>query len=255
MRISVVALAAALLLSFVGVAHADEPAPAEPVRLAVPAAARGLTIGSHNLMLGAEGGAFHANDKVYFQGVLPLRYGVTDDFELFGAPVVQGLDPILHDPALGAQYRFTHGHDEIGIRAAADLAIFGPASANHAAATIGIPARLHLAPSFALDLGVHVTTTFNAPSSSAPYAGLLVPVGATINATDNVFFGAGSGVVIPNVKRANETAGAPLSAIAGYTITSGPLPRFDVGARVVWDNLRVKDEYSALGFVRVYVYP
>jgi hypothetical protein len=221
---------------------------AEEPRLAVSASARPMAIGRFNLLLGAEPGIALGGTANVPQVVLPLRFGITDDLELFAGPVAQPVDPIFHEPAIGALYRLVGGPVEIGARLAGDLSLFG--AVKTATLQLGVPLRIHAGNALAIDVGAHALigvlpqTVF----------GVLVPAGVSLNLTDNLFVGAASGVKIPDFSNTG-ALGIPLAATAGYTVAWGDRPFLDLAARAGWDDVRASWSAFTVGAsARLYLY-
>jgi len=218
--------ASCLLLALASAeARADEP------RLPISVSARPLAIGRFILLLGAEPGLTVGGGTSLPQVVLPLRFGITDDLEAFAGPVAQGVDPIFHEPALGVVYRVIRGPVEVGARVAGDLSLFGQVKS--ATLQLGIPLRIHAGSLLAIDLGAHALLGL-LPQNAF---GLLVPVGASLNLTDQVFIAAASGLKIADLGAAG-TFSIPLAGQVGYTIPWGDHPFIDVAARAGWDDVR-----------------
>ena len=221
---------------------------AEAPRLAVSASARPLAIGKFNLLLGAEPGIALGGASNIPQAVLPLRFGITDDLELFAGPVAQPVDPIFHEPAIGALYRFLGGPVEIGARLAGDLSLFG--AVKTATIQLGVPLRIHAGNALAIDLGAHALLGV-LPGIAF---GVLVPAGVSFNLTDNLFIGAASGVKIADLSNV-AALGVPLAATAGYTIAWGDRPFLDLAARAGWDDVKTTPSALTVGAsARLYLY-
>src|SRR5690349_16772902 len=101
----VVALGWVAVVPGVGVAQEPVEPPPAPSRLAVAVAQRGLTIGQYNLMLGVEGGLLHVPGSAEGLVTLPLRFGVTEDLEVFASPVLETVRPHFYEPSIGATFR------------------------------------------------------------------------------------------------------------------------------------------------------
>jgi len=242
-RVSLTQAVVSLLFAF-----ASSPALAEEPRLAVSSSARPLAIGKFNLLLGAEPGIALGGASGVYQAVLPLRFGITDDLEVFAAPVLQNADPIAHEPGMGVVYRFLRGPVEIGARAAGDLSLFGAVKA--VTLQLGIPLRIHAGNALSIDVGAHALL------GVLPQAafGVMVPAGVSFNLTDNLFVGAASGVKIPDLSNA-AALGVPLAATAGYTIAWGDRPFLDLAARAGWDDVKTTPAAFTVGAsARLYLY-
>jgi len=234
-----------LLLTASRAAAADG---AEEARLAVPVAARSMVIGRFNLLLGAEPGVLMGGTPGAFLGVLPLRFGITDDLEVFASPVVQSVDPILHEPDMGVLYRVIRGPVEVGARLASDLSLFG--QVRSARLLLGVPVRIHVGPMLTVDLGVNTSLAL-IPQSEV---GLLVPLGAAFNITESVFVRVDGAARIQNVSAAGSSFGIPLSAMLGYTVASSNRPFLDLAARAIWDDVRSAGTFSVVASGRLYLY-
>lgn len=221
---------------------------AEEPRLAVSASARPMAIGKFNLLLGAEPGLALGGTAGVYQAVLPLRFGVTDDLELFAAPVLQNADPIAHEPGMGVVYRFLRGPVEIGGRFAGDLSLFG--AVKGVTLQLGVPLRIHAGSALAIDLGAHALIGV-LPQTAF---GVMVPAGVSFNVTENLFVGAAGAVKLPDFSN-TAAFGVPLAATAGYTIAWGDRPFLDLAARAGWDDVRgTPGAFTVGASARLYLY-
>lgn len=230
----------ALLSLVVGTAAADPPTHGLPVA----AAGRGLTLERLAVAIGVEPGVVRADEGVGLTVALPLRVGLSDDLELFAAPVVQSVGPVLHEPAMGALLRLVDGPVEVGLRGAVDLGLFG--DPKQATVLPGLPLRLHPADPLAIDLGVSAMVRV-LPETAL---GVFAPAGATVSVTDAVFVTASSGLRVADL--ADPIVGAPLAGMVGATIGRDGKARVDLGARAGWDEVRVPDAFSVVASVRLY---
>lgn len=244
--VAVRSLAVGLLLLIASpAAAADGP---EGARLAVPVAARSMAIGRFNLLLGAEPGVLMGGTSSAFLGVLPLRFGITDDLEVFASPVVQSVDPVLHEPDLGLLYRAIRGPVEVGARLASDLSLFG--QTRSATLLLGVPVRIHVGSMLAVDLGANASLSLMPQSG----VGLLVPLGAAFNITETLFVRVDGAARIQNLSAPESSFGIPLSATLGYTIASSDRPFLDLAARAIWDDVRSAGRFSVVASGRIYLY-
>jgi hypothetical protein len=217
-------------------------------RLDEAVAGRPLTIGRANVMVGIEPGLVHTTDTG-FTATLPLRVGLSDNFELFADPVLQTFSPALEVDSLGGMYRFVHTTPlEIGLRVASNLELFQPVQG--AEFQIGVPFRLHLGGRVAVDFGAHLLLPV-APEASV---GALFPFGLTVNPTDHVFVDVASAVRIPDLTEADATLATPGNVEIGYTFARNN-PNLDLGARSTWEDLQTLDAVAISAFARVYFYP
>ncbi|HEY8212195.1 MAG TPA: hypothetical protein VIG99_32155 [Myxococcaceae bacterium] len=225
-------------------AHASDGGP----RLAVATTARPLTVGNFNLLLGAEPGVLFASGANVYQVLLPMKFGITDELELFAGPIFQTVDPNLHDPAIGALLRLIHGGPlELGFRAGADLSLFGQVKS--AGLQLGVPLRIHAGNILALDVGAHALVGL----LPATTIGLSVPAGVTVNLGDSLYVGVGGEFRLPSFSDV-ATYSLPVSALLGYTIASGDRPFLDLGLRAGLPDLKSTANLSMAATARIYFY-
>src|SRR3954470_22824743 len=238
-------LAGLLLLTaiFSTEALADEP------RLAVSSSARPLSIGRFNLLVGAEPGYRVAGVATAALVTLRLRFGITEDLELFASPVVQNIAPNFYEPALGVQYRFLRGPVEVGARVAGDLSLF--AQPLGATLVAGVPIRLHAGKLLSFDLGAHLRVPI---ISTFGLLGLEIPVGVSVNVTDSIFVSATSGVRT-FVADPLGLLRFPFTAAAGYTVASGDRPFVDITGYVDWLEIRnLSSSFTVALSAKLYLY-
>jgi hypothetical protein len=215
----------------------------------VSVSARPLAIGRFNLLLGAEPGLTVGSTPSVYQVVLPLRFGITDDLELFAGPVAQSVDPNVHEPALGVLYRFVRGPVEIGARAAGDLSLFG--AVRSATLQLGVPIRIHAGNILAIDVGAHALVSV---LPQAGTFGLLVPAGVSINVIDALTIGAAGAWKLPSFA-STSTFTVPLAATVGYTIAGGDRPFIDLAAQAGWNDVRTSFSAFTVGAsAKLYLY-
>jgi hypothetical protein len=228
---------------------ASVDAHAEDTRLEVPAAARRLTIGRYNVLLGVEGGLEEGAGGGSPEFVLPTRVGVTRDLEIFAGPVIQTHDPIAHDPALGVLYRLVRGRVEVGGTAYGDLSVFG--KDKQATIGVGLPLRIHAGDRVAVDTGA-IALIEVLPDTAV---GAKVPVGLTVSATRKLFFGVSSGVTLADFTDAADTLQIPVGGTVGCTIARHQRPLLDFAVRGEWADIQSPDTFGVLGSVELYLYP
>lgn len=174
---------------------------------------------SFHLGVNTSVGSFSADTSHYL--IAGASYVPVDNLEVGAIVLPLQLSPSFKysNPALYGVYRLLDGDFELG----AGLALYLPVeSGSKFGMTLGVPMAYHLSPTARIDTGVQLTMSFTDPMVNT----LNIPVGVTVNVTDNVFVGARIGLT-GNLKGFGDSVAIPLYLRAGYTLannaTGGPL--------------------------------
>lgn len=141
-----------------------------------------------------------------------LSAGLTRDLEL-GAlllPVRLNNDAEYLDPSVHLLHRFGTGEVEPGLLVRASIPVQGDF-----VAVVGVPVRIHVAPTVRVDLGGFLLMAF---PDRGTFASLLLPVELGINVTDEWFLGPLLGINVNNlIGDRDANTSIPLAFFGGYS--------------------------------------
>ncbi len=140
---------------------------------------------------------------------LGMSFGVTPDLEVgvLALPMLLSPDTRYGDPVLHGTYRFTRGELEAGVFLGFDLPVNDDLDI-----TGGIPLVLHVGNSARVDLAALLHVRFDDESP----VDIMFPIEIAFAATQRMFLGPESGIMIANFDRVL----VPLGFFVGYTLGS-----------------------------------
>ncbi len=198
-------------------------------------AQRNLTLGQRDFVVGLSPALVRGEAGVGGSVTVPIRFGVTDDIEIFLGPRLQSFEPRVSDPLLGARYSLFIDDHEVGFQVAGDLAFFGPE--RHVTLDFGMPMRFHLEERLAIDLGLFVRTQF-VPSIDV---GFRADIGARFNPIPQVGLHLDTGIHVDDMAYVPQLS-IPMWLSVFYTLPQGEMPRVDAGLWLGSPDLRTRSE-------------
>lgn len=227
-------------LVLAGAAFADDNGAS---KLEVQVAARPIALGRYNVSVGAEVGLAQDADPGVLL-VIPGRFGLSKDLELFATAEYRTVASTLRFPRLGAVYRIIDKTAELGVTAYTDLAVSGTDGATVLA---GFPLRVHATKMVSVDTGLLGRLTV----VPATYTGVQVPLGVNLNPTRSLFFTV-QGAAKVDVTDLNDAFEIPLTTALGFTIDRGEAPLADIGVRANWSDVQTSDVLDVVAFVHFF---
>lgn len=173
--------------------------------------------------------------ETYLALHLGAGYGITDDIEV-GAevlPLLLSPSVVYDDPSLYALFRFVSGFADLGATVGVRFPVEGVLTF-----LPGIPVRLHLSPSVRLDTGalLEIAIADRVDADNVPILTPRVPVELSVSATPQIFLGAGTGWLFPDVTEHMRPLQS-LSVFAGYTVPTDAGPLADLRVRFGFPQL------------------
>lgn len=169
---------------------------------------------------------------------LGAAYGITNDLEVGAIFVPLQLSPEveIRDAYGWVTLQSRSDVTDVGLR----LGVFAPlADDSKAGLELAAPLQLHMGGSASLDIALISLISFG----DETIANFEIPLRLAFNATENVFFGVRSGILLPEFE--STALLLQLGAFVGYTVEFQDRPATDITVSATWPSfVTAADDYA-----------